>query len=278
MVPGNVKAAMVLLLCHPALVLAQTDVHPFLADKFYVQAGAFFPQIDFGASVDGSIDDSNPEWDFSEQFGLSQEHQVGAAEFIWRYGERWSLRMQYFSVDQTDTATLQRDVEWGDVTFLAGTNISVGTGVDILRVFTGRNFSNSPKFDYGVGFGLHRFGAGIGLAGEILVEDEIVASGNRKVGTTAPLPNIGAWYAWSPNAKWAFAARLDWMEASIGDYGGRLINASFGTSYQMFRNVGIGLNYQSFSVDLDIDKQFWHGGLNLKYEGMYLYLTANWDN
>ena len=50
MVPGKTKA--LLLLCQPALVLAQTDAHPFLADKFYVQAGAFLPRIDFGANVD----------------------------------------------------------------------------------------------------------------------------------------------------------------------------------------------------------------------------------
>jgi hypothetical protein len=43
----------------------------------------------------------------------------------------------------------------------------------------------------------------------------------------------------------------------------------------MFRNVGIGLKYQFFRLNVDVDNDKWHGGAKLDYEGPYLYLSAN---
>ena len=263
------------LISQPAL--AEESVHPMLTDKYYLELGVFFPRIDFDASVDGGAGVDNPEFDFEDEFGLSETDSIGAAEFIWRYGDLWSLRAQYFEGSRAATVTLERDIEWDDSTFRAGSNVSSETGLEILRLFTGRNFSKSQDRDYGLGFGIHRIDLGAGLAGEIYVDDEYLGSGVRKVGTTAPLPNIGAWYYHSPHPRWSYGGRVDWLQVDLGEYAGGLTNVAIGANYQVFRNVGVGLKYQLFALNLDLNRDDWNGKAKIQYEGLYLHLSADWN-
>ena len=49
-----------------------------------------------------------------------------------------------------------------------------------------------------------------------------------------------------------------------------------GINYQAFRNVGIGLYYKGFILDVDIDKSDWHGRADLNQNGPLLTVTATW--
>lgn len=52
--------------------VAHADVHPFLKDRFVLQAGAFLAKADLNGSVDGATAGENPEFDFEGQFGVSR--------------------------------------------------------------------------------------------------------------------------------------------------------------------------------------------------------------
>ena len=260
----------------PVCALAQSDVHPYMKDVFIVQAGAFLPQLSLDVSVDGSLTGEHPPLDYEGAIGASSSDEIFAAELIWRFGEKWSLRTQYFSGGRTATKVLEEDVEWGDAVFQQGSFVSAGTNLDITRLFFARDFSNSPNHDFGIGLGLHRMGFDAFLTGDLIVNGELFSAETRAVSAVAPLPNIGGWYAYSPSEKWVFDVRLDWLDATIGEYSGALINVAAGANYQLFKHVGIGVKYQRFSLKFDIDKSDWHGRLKLKYNGAYLYLSANW--
>jgi len=261
----------------PAMAEDEPAPHPILTDKFIVQAGAFFPKLSFDASVNGNNTGEHPIYDFEGQFGLKDNQDIAALEFQWRYRGNWSLRGQYYDVSRSASTFLQSDVEWGEVVFQAGSNVRADTGLELLRLFFARNFSDKPNHEYGIGLGIHRLGIGVGLAGEFLIDGVQLSKGERAVGVTAPLPNIGGWYDWSPAPKWQIGARIDWMQASIGDYSGGLTNLAAGANYQAFSNVGFGLKYQRFTLNLDVRRQFWDGSVKLNYEGLYVYLSGNWN-
>jgi len=92
----------------------------------------------------------------------------------------------------------------------------------------------------------------------------------------APLPNIGAWYMYSPARRWLITSRVDFMAASIGDYDGTLWNGNIGVNYQAGKHFGIGLAYQYFSINVKVDKLDWQGKVNLKHHGPIVSVTANW--
>jgi hypothetical protein len=40
--------------------------------------------------------------------------------------------------------------------------------------------------------------------------------------------------------------------------------------------VGIGVKYEVFRLNVDIDSDKWHGSTRLDYDGAFVYLSASW--
>ena len=87
------------------------------------------------------------------------------------------------------------------------------------------------------------------------------------------MPNIGFWYDYSISPRWAFRSRFDLLGADVGNYDGVLINLAVGVNYQAFEHVGVGLNYNFFELDVNIDKSKWRGNIETIYEGVYVYAS-----
>ncbi len=255
---------------------AQADVHPLLTDKFIVYAGGFFPNVNVDVGVDGTITGGNDDIDFEQDVGLAESDEIFELEFRWRFGKKWSLAAQFFSGSQGGTKTLDEDIEWGDVVFGQGTTISSATSIQISRLFVGRAFDTRPSIDAGIGLGLHRIAFDASVSGTIIVNGMQQSGEKRVIDAQFPLPNAGAWYSWSPSEKWALSGRIDWLDVTIGDYGGGIINSSVGANYQVFKHLGVGRGYQFFRLNGDVRKDNWKGDLKTRYSGAFLYLTANW--
>jgi hypothetical protein len=252
--------------------LADDDVHPFISSKYSIQLGVFLPSKDLKLSVDGSIAGGNQEFDFDEATGLRRNDEIFMLEFKWRFGEKWSARFQYYEADQSGKAVLEEDITWQDQGILAGSSITAGSDFHLSRVFFGRSFDRRPNVDAGIGFGVHWL-----EIGAFIKPDFITTFGDVSAASVSgPLPNIGGWYYYSPSAKWLVGGRLDWLEASVGEYSGGITNISVGVDYQLFEHVGVGLKYQLFRLAVDVDDDKWHGRVELDYEGPYIYLSANW--
>lgn len=254
---------------------AHADVRPMLDDRFILQAGAFLSKADLNGSVDGATSGDNPLIDFEEQFGIGRSEGLAAAEFSWRFTQNWWAQLQYFAPDRSATAVLEEDVAFREAVFEQGSSVTASTGFDLLRLFFGRNFSKREDMNYGVGAGLHGIDIELSLTGNVIVNGQPSINETRVAGGTAPLPNIGVWYDWSPSPKWLPGARVDWLDASVGDYSGGLLNAAIGVNYQLFEHVGVGAKYQTFGIDFEVDKPSWQGDIDTQYQGAYIYLSAN---
>jgi hypothetical protein len=135
---------------------AESEVHPFLTSKFTIQAGYYYPTQNLRLRVDGSIGVESTEFDFDEQLEFRQEDDVFTLEMTWRFGEKWSLRMQHFQENRRHAAVLDTDIIWGDTVIQAGSSVLGGSDFKLTRAFFGRAFDTNPKYDYGFGIGVHR--------------------------------------------------------------------------------------------------------------------------
>jgi len=152
-------------------IVAQTsdDFHPFLSDKFNLEVGIFFPQIDFTARVDGSHPED--EFDFDEALNFDDNQSAASINFRWRFGKKWSFWGQAWATNNTGKAVLEEDVEWEDVVFKEGTYAKGGVELDVVRAFFGREFDLGPEHEFGVGLGLHWMNLDTFLEGEIIIND-----------------------------------------------------------------------------------------------------------
>jgi hypothetical protein len=276
-------------LCVFALILSSTPVtllaqeyeyHPTISDNFVASIGAMKSSNSFNIRAD-SLNVPDPfgeDIDFGKSLGVSDSSTFFNGQLRWKFGKKrnWGLAAQYFSNNATGSSTLKEDVPWEDVIFGEGTFAEAGVKVAVARLFVGRSLFKNEQNDFGLGIGIHNLDLKIYIEGEIIVGDE--TTGNLRVEESGSqiLPNIGAWYNYSPGKRWLLHGRVDWISANIGDYDGTLWNASAGVNYQAWRHVGIDLSWQYFDLSVEVDKSDWVGGAKMTYSGPVLAVTFAW--
>lgn len=258
--------------------LAQNpEDHPSLSDNFHAWVGWFKSDNTFKFQADNINIEPHDKVDFGN-IGVDESNTLLDVQFRWNFGSerQWSLWGQYFKNKASGDSTLKEDVEWQDVVFREGTFIGAGVSFEVIRVFAGRSFIKNNKTDFGAGIGLHNLSIDAYIEGEILINDGDTGFHRGETDTSAPLPNLGAWYTYSPASKWLLHTRVDWISANIGDYDGTLWNASAGVGYQLSRHFGLDLSYEYFSLDLGVKTSDWRGGAEMTYSGPVISLTSNW--
>jgi hypothetical protein len=249
--------------------------HPWLEDDFIVNLSAFYPSKQFKISVDG--ESQNQEIDFNGGADVVESEFTGALYFRWKFGEKWSMSGQYYATRNDGQAILKEDIIVRDNVLKAGSNIEAGTDFDLIRAFVGREFfTDEPYHEFGLGAGLHWLQIGAYVEGEFFYNDESLGLQKDSVSADLPLPNIGAWYWRSLSPRWLVTARADWFSASIDEYSGGLWNAGVAVNYQAWDHVGIGLSWQYFKIDGDIDNNTWVGKVELIQDGPALSVNFNW--
>jgi len=262
----------------PLLAVAQepADIHPLLAAKYGLNVGIFFPERSFEIGVDASLPGIETQIDISEQFKLKSSETTESVELGWRFGKKWLMRGQYFTVGGSRSATLDEDVVWGDYTFGAGSGISGGIDVTITRLYFGYTFGSADYHEFGIGGGLHRLDISAFIRGTAIINNNPPEVIERRVSTTGPLPNFGGWYTRSLSKNLAVNVRLDWLSANIDKYDGTIINAALGLNYAFSRHFGVGLAYNYFELDLGITDDNWKGYTESRIDGAFVYLSAYW--
>jgi hypothetical protein len=261
----------------PLFAEGQGGVHPYLTDTFSVDLGVYFPERQLRIRVDGPTGGPGDLIDFQSELKNTRSDEIFSLNIAWHFGEKWQLGGQYFNSKGSRESVLENDVEWGGFVIGAGSSISAGQEFTLNRIFFGRDFSIKKRHEFGIGAGLHWLELGAYISGNIIDGSGGVGPfRTESVSASAPLPNIGAWYVYSISPKWAFKSRLDWLSASVGDYDGRLINASLGVNYQVFKNAGIGASYNVFDLNVGVKKSDWYGQWDMTYRGPYAHLSFFW--
>jgi hypothetical protein len=258
----------------PLFAQGGAGTHPWLEDDFIVSIGGYLPSKEFQVRVDGNV--PGEDISFDQGVDVTNNDTTGSISARWAFGEKWSLAGQYWNTSDSGSAKLTKDISWNDNVLKAGSNVGAGVDVDVSRLFFGRKFSEGPNYEFGAGAGLHWLKIGAYIEGEIFINDQSSGFRRESVTAKAPLPNIGAWYWYAFSPRWLLTTRIDWFGATFGDYSGDLWNANAGINFQPWDHFGLGLSYQYFGINLDVDKSDWRGNVELTYSGPFLSVNFNW--
>lgn len=275
-----VTALVAVVMPTPAAAQEDVAIHPYLSSKFFASFGFFRPDQKIELSLDGSVNlpdpEPSPNLDFSETFGFSSSDRTGSAEFGWRFAKKWMLRGQYFRVEDTSRVTLEEDVPWGEYVFNEGTSIGAGTDFQITRLFFGRTFGTTVNREFGAGLGIHALDISAYVNGNATVDGVDVGFRQERASINGPLPNIGAWYMQAFSERWAVTVRVDWLQATVGDYDGGIVNAAASIGYAFGDHFGMGLAYNYFKIDVKVNDSDWSGRIKSRFNGPFLSLTGYW--
>lgn len=247
--------------------------HAILTDKFDFEIGVFYPSKKIDVGVDGAL--TNKDIAFGKAFGLSEDQTTLFFGSNWRFAKKWKLSFDYFGLKHSGSRVLEEDFTWDRFTFKEGTNLEARSGFNMYRIYFGRIFTQGAKHEFGGGLGVHAVNVKVTLAGDILINDGDLSFERSRKSITLPLPNIGLWYFYAPNAKLALIAKMDVFYIAIGDFSGKLLNITPGISYQFFKNIGASLHYRFIDIGAEFNSSRWDGDFNVSFYGPSLTINAN---
>lgn len=253
----------------------EAGLHPYLTNGLFVDAGVFFASRDVRISVNGAAGEPDDVYDIEGTFGDDRDDRATAIELGWRFGKVWSLTGQYFKFSSASQSTLAEEVEFQDEVFPVGANVDFSSSLSVTRFFFGRQFKfTRDRAEFGVGGGLHWLSIATNLQGDAFIGENTTEFRAQSARAEGPLPNIGFWYRYSLTPRLAFRTRLDWFEASIDRYDGRLVNFGIGLNYQFLDWLGGGINYNYFELDAGVNDDDWQGSIDSEYHGVFVNLTG----
>lgn len=255
---------------------AAQDTHPAMESRWWVNAGAFLAKRDFDASAQATVGGITRDFDFEGSLGLDDDLSLFMGELGWQFGKNWGTTLQYFRSSRSAERTLEESFEWQGNTYDVGAVVQASTRMEITRVFFSRRFRDGDTQSLRLGAGVHWLRLEGAIAGQASLNDQSTEFRRSVAKATLPVPNIGAWYRYSPSDRWMLSARLDWLSASIDDYSGNIWNGSAGINFRLGENVGIGASYQYFELSGTLKEDEWRGSIKTTFTGPYLYVTAFW--
>ncbi len=252
------------------------DVHPAMESRWWANAGTYLAKRDFDASASVSVFEITQDFDFEGSLGLDDDSSLFMGELGWQFGKNWGMALQYFRSSRRATRTLEETFEWQDNIYTAGVVLGAATRMEVTRVFFARRFRDDGPHSVRLGAGLHWLEIGAEVAGEATLNDQSTEFRRSIATASVPVPNIGAWYRYSPNDRWLLSARLDWLSASIDNYSGDIWNASGGINFRLWDHVGIGASYQYFELAGSVTEDNWRGAIKTAYTGPNIYISGFW--
>ena len=259
-----------------------TPLHAAFDERYELTIGGSVSDFDSKLSInsrDGSVD---KEIDFEDRLGLDTTVRLGWVRGSWRVADRHRLSLLYMPIKRTSQLTTQKDID------IAGNIIKSGASVvtevkthtfDIEYIYS---FYKKPDLEVGITAGIYWMNslAEISAAGEIIIEGsnqvEFRTDYQANQRLIAPLPLIGVKAAYEINQQWHARASARYLDVTIGDIEGRILNFNLITEYYFNNHLGLGAALTSFNVSVRQSDVVFINALTYQYNAVQAYLVLKY--
>lgn len=246
---------------------AEIPLNPALRDRFWFGIGAFYPKTTTEAQLNSSTLGAGTNVTLEDSLGMDERKAVPNAMARIRFGERWRFEAEWFQLNRDGQRVINRDIQFGDQVFPVNSTVSSSFDFYDLRLSAGYSFFKRQDKELGVGLGLHVAQYDIRLAGAAL--------GAQQEDVLAPLPVISLYGQFALTDTWAVGARLDRFALSYDKFEGSLSSMALDLTYQLLRNVGVGIGYRSLFIRMEAEDDARTLKFKQTFEGPTFFLTAN---
>jgi hypothetical protein len=216
-----------------------------LPDRFMLRLGGYHAQ---NADTIMRLDSNNlpvgTYVDFHDTLGGDTSTTVYRMDGFYRFNDKHGLLFSWYALRFTGTKVLDRDIQWGDLTFPIFAKVDSELKFDTYKLSYQYSVYHNDKVELGASFGFHVMHISASINDTIL--------GNQGEAVTAPLPVLGLFadYNFTPrfsvfyNYQWFFINYQDKVKGGLQDF-------LIGLEYRVFRNVALGAAYNRFSLSIE---------------------------
>jgi hypothetical protein len=244
-------------------------------DESWVGLEFFYPTIGSTARLDSNSGNRGVTVNFEQDLDLTDRKGTPYLTLGTRFGERWRIQFEYYTLNRNGTKTLDRDINWGDSTFPIGANIETKFDSTIYRLTGGYSFIRTTEAELGFGFGFHTTDFKTRLSGQGTGAATGFGFQREQHNTLVPLPTIGLYGTYVFNPQFAFRGRVDWLSLNTGDYDGSLVNWLGAFDWRFAKNWVTGVGYRYVNYKVGVTKSDFNGQVDYNFKGPTIYVWAN---
>lgn len=242
---------------------------------FYVRLGVYFLDSSTAARVDGLGGNFGTRLDFEDDLNLERNKDTFLAAARWRFRDRHFLEIEYFDLKRFGEKRIESEIRFGDTAFPIGADISSSFSTEVTRVGYAYRVVKRPEWGLALSAGLHVTRLRASLDAVILDNGGTPQFDGEIASVSAPLPVFGIAAARRLGEKWVLTGKGQWFFLEIDDIRGALTHAAVFLEYNPFRNIGFGIGYDWFDIDVDSTDTYWRGSTDIRFHGPLVFVQAS---
>jgi len=266
----------------PVRAQSSSPTEALLNDRFVVSLGVFAVTSNLNTGLAGTANRNDQRIDFDKEFGTDAEQTRWRADALWRITARQHLRFSYFNNDVRHTRTIDRDLPWGDYTFLLGGQVTAESKFRVYELAYEFAFLRRADYEIVAIAGIHFEDLTLKLSGNASLTvdtpmgpvEEAATFTTKTNSVPAPLPVLGLRGEWAVSRHVFLEAAGELFALNYQGINGNWSDLRAGATWMFSDHFGVGLGYDHFATHADVDKRGFNGRLNLGYQGLLVYLKG----
>lgn len=243
-----------------------------LNGSFYVAVGTFAFKADTELRIDGDAGQQGTVVDWERDLGLGDRNSFRVDAF-WRIADRHKLRAMYFENNRSASRTLERDISIDGGSFPADALVEVRLETRIIELAYEWAFLKRESYEVSATAGIHQTQLVPSL--EIRASgDGVIVNQSAKAKLDAPLPVFGVRGMWHLGRNFYLDAHAQYFYLSFDGSDGALSDLRAAITWNPRNWFGVGLGYNRFATDVDVDRDNFEGKLDWTYQGPQAFFIA----
>jgi hypothetical protein len=256
------------------LAAGAEDAPNLLTNPFYVALGTYIVDTDTEVSLNGSSSEGS-RVDWENTFGSGDVTRF-RLDGQWRFADRHKARFMWFDSSRDSSRTLDEEIDWGDETFPVNVRTRAEFSFSVYELAYEYAFLRRDNYEVSGSFGLHYTELDLTLSAKAETSGGVLQGDIKESGSVgAPLPAIGLRGLWALPYNFWIDAQAQYFALSIDEYDGSLTDLRLMVNWQPKTWLGIGIGYNQFTIDVDVEKDRFDGSLDWTYEGPMIFYSAS---
>ncbi|MGI9271306.1 MAG: MipA/OmpV family protein [Woeseiaceae bacterium] len=241
-----------------------------MAPRFDLKVGAFRDRIDSQVTRDTSNGVPGFAVDIEEILGAPGEKTVLQLDGTLRLGHYHRLEIGFFELTRNSTVTLQDDIDFGDGSFAAGTEVNSRIAAKTMTLGYGYSLIRDAQKEFGILGGFHYT--------SLDTEITSIASGQAERSNAAtPLPTIGAFASLFLKEKLTVNAKLQLFRSDFDQYEGSMNYASVDIQRRIGQRTSFGLGYTIYDTKLRSSDRDINGYVKIRHHGPAAFISIGYN-
>jgi hypothetical protein len=243
------------------LLAAEKDVSELETVK--LNLGAFIPFFNTELRVDSTTQGQGTDLDLEDRLGLDEEITEFRVDGYIRFFDRHRLQLGYYKLSRSAAAQLIPPFQFGDINF-DGVQVFTDTDVNIYEASYMYSFLQNDRLELA------------GTLGAQTVDIDVSITGNgglvtESASVVGPLPVIGLDLTYKFTSDLHLTSRVQFFTLEVDEYDGTLVDFRAALEYMFWENFGLGVGYNMFYIDVEVDGSRFLGDVDYKFQGVNVF-------